>query len=382
LDLRFACSTPFRTGKNHKEGLCLIRRLLATPGVGVADCGPKAVTLESLAGGRSAAHVFKVTPLLGQDAQVKGIPIVLKISPRAEGEDEKSNYEQFVRSALPIMCRPELLGFARTRGHAGLCYSFVGAREGYKVDTLTSYLQRGDTTKVALVLRSIFDPIRDTWYGSPLIRAESDIALRYLARYFARQREAVESEAILQACATRYFNAERIDGGCAIGGTSFPSPHLLLFANDRERPYHSCILHGDLNTDNIIAAHEHARVTLVDFQKTGRGHVYEDLVALEAGVRINYPPDASFSQILESERLIALGLPGIGRDPYDATIRQIRATALRFFGGLEGNANYHFSVGAIGLRLMQAADLSHVARARITASALWAAKMLLEELPV
>jgi hypothetical protein len=306
----------------------------------------------------------------------------MKILPRAEGEDEKANYDKFVRSALPTMCRPELLGFARTRNHAGLCYSFVGGREGHEVDTLTNYLQRGDTTKVDLLLQIIFDPMRDTWYSPPLIREESDIALRYLARYFTRKRDAAESEAILQACTARYFNAERIDGGCAIGGTSFPSPHALLFAHDRKRPYRSCILHGDLNTDNIIAAHEQARVTLVDFQKTGRGHVYEDLVALEAGVRINYPPDASFSQILESERLIALGRPPPVRNPYDASIRKIRDTALRFFGNVEGNANYHFAVGAIGLRLMQATDLSHVARARVTASAVWASKVLMEELSV
>jgi Phosphotransferase enzyme family len=338
--------------------------------------------LESLAGGRSAAHVFKVTPLCGPDDQVKGLPIVLKISPRAEGEEEKANYDKFVHSALPVMCRPELLGFASTRHHAGLCYSFVGAREGSEVDTLTNYLQRGDTTKVELVLHHIVDAMQDTWYGPPLIREESDIALRYLARYFTRGRETTESEAILQACTARYFNAERIDGGCAIGGTPFPSPHALFFANGRKRSYHSCILHGDLNTDNVITTHEPARVTLVDFQKTGRGHVYEDLVALEAGVRINYPPDGSFTQILESERLIALGRPQAGRNPYGASIRTIRDTASRLFGNLEGAANYHFAVGAIGLRLMQATDLSHVARARVAASTVWAAKVLMGELSI
>jgi hypothetical protein len=250
------------------------------------------------------------------------------------------------------------------------------------VDTLTGYLQRGDTTKVQLLLQSIFDPMRDTWYSPHLIREESDIALRYLARYFTGKRETAESEAILQACAAQYFNAERRGGGCAIRGTSFPSPRALLFGNDRRRPYLSCILHGDLNTDNIIVAHEQNRVTLVDFQKTGRGHVYEDLVALEAGVRINYPRDTAFGKILEAERLIALGQPPSDKNPYDASIRQIRDTALDVFGNRDDNATYHFAVGAIGLRLMHATDLSHVARARLTASVLWAAKALIGELLV
>ena len=120
-------------------------------------------------------------------------------------------------------------------------------------------------------------------------------------------------------------------------------------------------------------------MTLVDFLKTGRGHVYEDLVALEASVRINYPPDASFGEILETERRIALGLRLPRNDPYSASIRKVRDAALRHFGRVEDDANYHFAVAAIGLRLMRALDLSHIARARITASALWAAKVVAGE---
>lgn len=161
-----------------------------------------------------------------------------------------------------------------------------------------------------------------------------------------------------------------------IGEAWFPWPHGVLFAADRNHPYHSCILHGDLNTDNIVVGQD---LTLIDFQRTGRGHVYEDLVALESSIRINYPPDASFSEILERERLIAVGQQ-LHKDPYAASIQKIRNAAFRYFGRLEDNATYHFAVAAIGLRLMRTVDLSHVARARITASALWAAKALTGEL--
>jgi hypothetical protein len=154
----------------------------------------------------------------------------------------------------------------------------------------------------------------------------------------------------------------------------------LLFASKRKRAYHSCILHRDLNTDNIVVAHDPDCVTLIDFQKTGRGHVYEDLVALEASVRINFPPAASFSEILETERLIALARQQPRTDPYAVSIRKIRHAAFSYFGRLEDEANYQFAVAAVGLRLMQAIDLPEFARARITAGALWAAKALTGEL--
>ena len=377
LDVRFSGYTPFRTVGEHEDALCLIRRLMATPGVGIACIGANAATLEALNGSRSAAHVFKLTPLFGPDCQVSGHPVVVKIAPGAVGVGEKANYDKFVRSTLPTMCRPELLAFARTRDHSGLCYSFVGGNEGARMDTLTDYLQRGDTTQLELFLRSIFDLTGDTWYSPHLIREECDIAQRYLDRYFTRSREAFESEATLRLCAARYFNAQQKSEWCVIGRTRFPWPHSVLFATDRKRSYHSCILHGDLNTDNIIVAHD---LTLIDFQRTGRGHVYEDLVHLEASVRINYPRDASFGEILETERRIALGQRQFPTDPYATTIQEIRDAAFRYFGRFEDNATYHFAVAAIGLRLMRAVDISHVARARITASALWAAKALTGEL--
>ena len=378
-DIRFSGGTPFRTAREHEQALALIRRLALLPGVAVADLEPSAVTLEALTGGRSAARVFKLTPFFGLDRQVKGPPVVVKIAPRAQGASEKANYDKFVRRTLPAACRPDLLGFGRTRAYSGLCYSFVGRARGPRIDTLTDYLQRGDATKVELVLRRIFDPLRDTWYNPALFRAESDLARRYLDRYFTGPRSTAETEATLRACAARYFNARQKDGRYVIGGLSFPSPRAILFASGRKRPYRSCILHGDLNSDNIVVADDPAGVTVVDFQKTGRGHVHEDLIHVEASVRINYVQDASFGEILEKERLIALGRRRPRNDPYSASIRKIRDAASRYFGRVEDDANYHFAVAAIGLRLMQAVDLSHVARARITASALWAAKAFARE---
>ena len=91
------------------------------------------------------------------------------------------------------------------------------------------------------------------------------------------------------------------------------------------------------------------------------------------------PPDAPFSDVLETERSIALRQPIHG--PYATSIRKIRDSATSLFGNIESDANYHFAVAAIGLRLMQAVDLSDIARARITASALWAVKAFVQKLP-
>jgi hypothetical protein len=379
LDIRPSGGTPFRTVRERTEALSLIRRLAVSGGGSVEDLPVRAATLEPLNGGRSAARVFKLTPCFGADRRTKGLPVVVKIAPRAQGISEKASYDKFVRSGLPATCRPDLLGFGRTRAYLGLCYSFVGRSDGARVETLTDGLQRGDAAKLALVLRRIFAPLRETWYSPAQCRLEGDIARRYLDRYFKGPRSTAANEAKLRACAARYFNARQKDGRYVIGERSFPAPRAILFSSERKRPYHSCILHGDLNSDNIVIAADPPGVALVDFQKTGRGHVYGDFIHVEASVRINYAQDDSFGEILEKERLIALGRRP-GNDPYSASIRKIRDAAFRNFGRVEDDANYHFAVAAVGLRLMQAVDLSHVARARITASTLWAAKGLAGEI--
>ena len=120
-DIRFSSGTPFRTARERREALSLIRRLAASAGVAGADLAPGAVTVETLRGGRSAARVFKLTLFFGPDRRAKAPPVIVKIAPRAQGAGEKANYDKFVRWALPAACRPDLLGFGRTRAYSGLC---------------------------------------------------------------------------------------------------------------------------------------------------------------------------------------------------------------------------------------------------------------------
>jgi hypothetical protein len=380
-DIRFDFGALSSTAREHEAMPSLIRRLAVSAGIGTSERPLGAATLEALTGGRSEARVFKLTPFFGPGRAIKGAPVVMKIAPDLQCVREKANYDACVRHTLPAASRPELLGFVRTRTHSGLCYSFVGRADGVRGDTLTDCLQRGDLAKLDLVLRSLIKPMRNTWHAAALLRMERDIAKRYLDRYFTGPRSTAQTESTLQACAVRYFGAQQKAGRCVIGELSFPSPRTILFASRRKRPYRSCIIHGDLNSDNLIFTGGRsgvANVAMIDFQKTGRGHVHEDLIALEASVRINFPQDTGCSDILEQERLIALGR-GSRKDPYTASIRKIRDSATRHFGQVEDAANYHFAVAAIGLRLMQATDLVHVARARITASTLWAAKVLAGE---
>src|SRR3546814_15047027 len=87
-----------------------------------------------------------------------------------------------------------------------------------------------------------------------------------------------------------------------IGATAFPSICGVLFSSPTARGYRSCVIHGDLNSDNVVVGPNGAPVQLIDFPRTGRGHVYRDLVSLKASVRINSPSAASYDHILNTHR--------------------------------------------------------------------------------
>jgi tRNA A-37 threonylcarbamoyl transferase component Bud32 len=71
-------------------------------------------------------------------------------------------------------------------------------------------------------------------------------------------------------------------------------------------------VHGDLNTDNMLIVRQANGIKLVDFHKTGREHVFEDLVALEHSVRINHPADPAVDRLLQIEGDIAGAAHGSG----------------------------------------------------------------------
>lgn len=368
-DIVFSGPAQFGSVREQCEIVDLVRDLLArVPAARDAPCAA-ATSLERLNGGRSGAHIFKAR-------RWGSAPVVVKIAPRDAGRRERRNYEQFVRPFLPAMCRPDLLGFVEAGDRAALCFSFAG--DGDRPETLTRRLAAGDLAALDLVLSTICEQLHRSWHASALRKAEADLARYYMDRYFRALPAAMEAEEPLFRHASRYFQAGRQGDGYQIGETVFPSVCGTLFGRQDMRPYHSGILHGDLNSDNVVLDGTSGSARLIDFERTGRGHVLQDLVSLEASVRINYPNDVSFRDILEIERAIVQGAPILPTNGYAMAIVRIRALARRYYGGAEPPSNYGLAAAAVGLRLMKATDLSDAAQARIGASALWEVKALLD----
>lgn len=327
----------------------------------------------ALGGGRSAATVIHLTPWSGA-GRADGSALAVKFGSRPEIARERTHYLAHAQHGLPRKARPELLGHAVDGDAAALCYSWVGAPVAR---SWTTVLRRGDLSSVSSVLRNLIAPMGAGWYAPAERQSERDLVLHYRRRHFAGAGSLQAAESVLAEWAARYFRLRWDNGVYVRGALAFEAPSRLLERRLPAREWHSCIVHGDANSDNIISTGRPGGWALIDFLKTGRGHVFEDLIALEHSVRINAPAHgARWPSILEDERRIAMGRHAGDGAGIGWAILQIRAAARRRFGAVEPMSNYHLGVLAVGLRLTRATDLSHAAKARITAATLCAAQAL------
>lgn len=310
------------------------------------------VELTPLSGGRSGSDVYRIKAF-SSETSVHTVPAVLKISTIEKAKIELENYHRFVKWTLPYTWRVDLLGTGFTKDFGGICYSFIlsGIHE---FDSFTYYIQQKDDSTISEVINQVFSPQMKTWYSSVL--EMENINERYSKRYFwgTMNNEAANFEKYVQ----EFYNGVIQSGSVTIDAMKFPTPIEDLFGEPHGK-FNSCICHGDLNSNNIIAS-INKEFIFIDFQDTGRGHVFEDFITLEASLRMNYPIDDNIEPMMILKNEIILSQNGSISTPNMEVynhIARIRALAFENFP-MEPKENYFFGVAAFNFRLLRIADLN------------------------
>ena len=86
--------------------------------------------------------------------------------------------------------------------------------------------------------------------------------------------------------------------------TSIREPSHFLFSYG-DKSFLTTISHGDLNSNNILISNDEA-ITFIDFQSTGRQHVFIDFVTFEHSIRMYYPgSNFTVTEMIKYEGLIS-----------------------------------------------------------------------------
>ena len=327
---------------------------------------PNQIYLEPIGGGFSGSQVFKMTSRNSTSSLVC-VPSVLKISERKYAEQELENYHRFVKWGLPYTWRVDLLGSGFTKSYGAIAYSFI-LSDLKKFDSLTELLRRQEDPRVLQAVQTLFSPEMRRWYGDPLIRPEANIVERFAGRYFRGAEAKGLCEKRFLDVAQSAFGAKVSANKIEIFGRTYEKPTTALFGYPMGR-YQSCICHGDLNSNNVMVA-ENEQTIFIDFQETGRGHVFEDFVTMEASVRLYHGEDGLRGEaLLEAERHLGNGADVAGLGRMHRLAAEIRRLAEQNFPS-EPFATYHYASAAFNFRLLRIQNLSDRQAERAVAAVL------------
>lgn len=319
---------------------------------------PNAVKLDSISGGFSGSKVYKLITF-NSKSKLESVSSVIKISKTAYAQEELDNYNKFVKWGLPYLWRVDVLGSGFTKNYGAVVYSFIPGKPGTDFNSLTYYLENGNYEIVDKVLNRIFSVDTQRWYGKQLIGDGQNIIQHYSKRYFRGPKAKSTSDNIFKKTCTSLFRTVEDAHKVTVNNINFFSPMYKLFSIPPFETYKTCICHGDLNSNNVIVSNNED-VIFIDFQETGRGHVFEDFVTIESSVRLlgksKEPED--WGEYLQEEIDFAKHNEGKGSKPFQL-ISEIRSLAFKNFPDAP-KRNYHYAVAMFHFRLLRAKNLSQV----------------------
>lgn len=359
-------SEEFQKLTAKRELIALIRQIMFAGHAPDDLMHPDEVTLEPINSGFSGSQVFKMISRNTRSGIVC-VPSVLKVSKREFAIQELDNYHRFVKWGVPYTWRVDVLGYGETKTYGAIAYSFI-LSDLKKFESLTELLRRKDDNGVMAVIGTLFSPEMRRWYGDPLIRSEENIVERYAGRYFRGVESKSLSEREFLSVAQREFGARLNGNRIEVAGKVYELPAPALFGRPMDK-YLSCICHGDLNSNNVMVA-ANGQVIFIDFQETGRGHVFEDFVTMESSVRL-YHGDETLKglALLESEQSIREGDDVAGLTGTSRIACEIRRLARSNFPS-ERFQTYYYASAAFNFRLLRVKQLSPGQLARAVAAIL------------
>jgi len=231
---------------------------------------------------QSGAVLLQVQPHFARSGW--GTYMVVKLAARDKIDVEAANYEEYVDGFIA--------GFRHTRIHhrvethllGGIIYTLVGTPVEECVDLGTFYTEHAASETVE-VLTELFTEICERWYDS---RNRRPRRTRDLMELYAKplklsvdRLEAAMAEAGLSDWAGGGKARHKIPGlkGQFVNPIEWLGRHPSLLAQSS-----LCSTHGDMHSRNLLVD-RNRQAWLIDFYRTGRGHLFRDLVELESDVK-------------------------------------------------------------------------------------------------
>jgi DNA-binding response OmpR family regulator len=237
------------------------------------------VIMQPLAPGASGTRILWGQPFYHDQGGARAVIVKYGDIPRILQEEK--NFKSFVEPFIGGGRNTDIRAVRQTTNLAGILYSFLGV-SGEQLDDFGNFYERADATIIQKVLEELFLDTCGRWYESPGHLEPHDLSTEYehsLNIDLERLQHAVE-ERLKTVQGKQEIHFHNLSSSRA-----YPNPLLALSHERIVRSTYHCTTHGDFNIQNILIDHV-GHSWLIDFFRTGRGHILRDIGQLDAFIRI------------------------------------------------------------------------------------------------
>jgi CheY-like chemotaxis protein len=261
-------------------------------------CDAESVLVHPFSSGGSGASVLWAQPFYTSGA---GQPMIVKYGDFKRIDRETVNFEKYVQPYVGGARCTTILNQRRTPLLGAIAYSLLGAATDHLQD-FGSFYKQTDMPQLKLVLDRLFLDTCGAWYANPGHLRPHNLTHDY------QQLLGFTFEGVEQAVAERLKSVQgrtKLQFRSISGERMFTNPILELADQHLVRPTYVCTTHGDFNEGNILVDTD-GHTWLIDFYRTGPGHILRDVAELDAAVRFQLlaSEDATLEERLQMEEAL------------------------------------------------------------------------------
>jgi Ternary complex associated domain 9 len=292
-------------GKSIKGNKMLLRDLLAEWQDLLLHLFPESQTImvEHMVPGYSGAGIVTVRPFFEHGA---GQKVVVKFGDVHQMKLEHANYLKYVKPFIGGQYSTVILDSCYMDKLGGITYNFLGTNIEDMKDFGTFY-SSANIAQIKQALDQLFRHACRLWYASTTALQPLNLTELYkkhsASNYSLRKLESVVSKYLPTTLSQKTLTFSSLENSST---STFTNP---LYALKNAQPFvcwsYMTITHGDLNKRNIFVDRNGCPY-LIDFGRTGLGHILQDVAMLDCVIRLQLltTEDVTLDEFLRMEEAL------------------------------------------------------------------------------